>query len=287
MKRKKVNKLPNILNLRNKNKQVGKIEIRNQTEDSAELYFYGDIASESWQSEWYEDDKCPEDVRAFLDEVGEVKQLDIHINSGGGSVFGGIAIYNLLKAKNCHKDVWVDGIAASISSVIACAGDVIHMPKNSTFMIHKPLNSYFFISMNADDLRKDAETLDQCQKAITATYMTKVKDGVTEETITELINNETWLIGDEAEDYFDFEIVESNDAAACSSTYFDKYQHLPENLKPKEEKSKDVVSVDLDGLADKILEKLDAKAEAKAKAEKEQLEANKQNLLKDLDQFGR
>lgn len=280
-----------ILNLKNKNKQTSTIELKNQTEESAELYFFGDIASESWQSEWYEDDKCPEDVRAFLDEIGDVKQLDIHINSGGGSVFGGIAIYNLLKAKKCHKDVWVDGIAASIASVIACAGDVIHIPKNGTFMIHKPLNGYFFTNMNADDLRKDADTLDQCQKAITATYMTRAKEGVTEEQINQLINDETWMIGEEAEQYFDFDVIESNDAAACSSAYFDKYHNLPENLKPKDEKLNDEtiasVNIDAEDLAEKLLEKMEARAEAKANAEKEHLESQKHDLLKDLDQFGK
>ncbi len=267
------------LNLKNKNKQVGKIEITNHTEDSAEIYFFGDIASESWQSEFYEDDKCPEDVRAFLEEIGDVQKLNIHINSGGGSVFGGIAIYNLLSQKKCEKEVWIDGIAASIASVIACVGDVIHLPKNGTFMIHKPSNGYFLTSMNADDLRKDADTLDQCQKAIVATYMTKTKDGVTEEEITELINAETWLIGEEAENYFDFDVIESNKAVACTSTYFNKYKNTPENLKEKEPKDGE----DIDKIVSKVINSMEKKTAAEGK---QKIEDRKNEILKDLYRFG-
>ena len=123
--------MPKILQLKAKDKQgklrnTGCIEIKNQTETSAELYFYGDIIGSSMSEDYknyYPDDKCPKDITDFLDEIGDVDKLDIHINSGGGSVFGGIAIYNQLKGCKAHKTVYVDGIAASIASVIACVGD--------------------------------------------------------------------------------------------------------------------------------------------------------------------
>jgi ATP-dependent protease ClpP protease subunit len=255
------------------------MEIKNQTETSAELYLYGDIMgyalSEDYKS-YYPDDKCPKDIKDFLDEIGEVDHLDIHINSGGGSVFGGIAIYNLLKNYKASKTVYIDGIAASIASVIACVGDKIIFPKNATFMIHKPMNSYFFTMMNADELRKDADTLDNCQKAIMNTYMSKVKDGVTRETIEELVNAETWLIGEEAEQYFDFDIEENVEAAACTSDYFEKYEKVPEALKAKQSSLKATIHIDTDSLAEKVVAKL------KADAEKER-EAKKNQLLEDLD----
>lgn len=72
-----------------------------------------------------------------------MSSINIHINSGGGSVFGGIAIYNMLKRNSAQKTVYIDGIAASIASVIAMAGDRIIVPANATMMIHKPSNSYF------------------------------------------------------------------------------------------------------------------------------------------------
>ena len=118
--------------------------IKNQTDSSADLFFYGDIVSETWQSECYEEDMAPGDVKEFLDQLDGTENINIHINSGGGSVFGGIAIYNMLRHNNAHKTVYVDGLAASIASVIMMAGDEIVMPKNATVMIHKPSASYFF-----------------------------------------------------------------------------------------------------------------------------------------------
>ncbi len=265
-------------------KQVGKMEVANQTDTSADLFFYGDIASESWLSDGYEEDKCPKDVRDFLDEIGDVETLNIRINSGGGSVFGGIAIYNMLMQKNCRKEVWVDGIAASIASVIACAGDVIHLPVNATYMMHKPSNGYFFASMNADDLRKDADVLDNCQKAILATYMTRARAGVSEETIDRLINEETWLVGKEAEEYFDFDIVEESNATACRSGYFGKYRKTPAAFLPEEGRHED--PLDAARLADQIMERLDARDAEKERVRKEQLEARRQELIGDLDDFG-
>ncbi len=260
-------------------KDTGFMEIKNQTSTSAELYLYGDIMSYALSEDYkkyYPDDKCPKDVKDFLDEIGEVENLDIHINSGGGSVFGGIAIYNLLKSFKANKTVYIDGIAASIASVIAMVGDKIIFPKNATFMMHKPSNSYFWTMMNADDLRKDADILDNCQKAIVNTYMEKVKDGVTRETIESLVNDTTWLIGEEAEEYFDFDIQEGIEAAACTSEFFEIYDKTPDNLKKKNSSKVATISIDADQVAEKLY--------AKFKADKEQeQETRKNQLLEDLD----
>lgn len=210
-------------------KVCGSMTIKNQTDSSADLFFYGDIVSETWQSEWYEDDMAPGDVKKFLDQLDGTKNINIHINSGGGSVFGGIAIYNMLRRNNAHKTVYVDGLAASIASVIMMAGDEIVMPKNATVMIHKPSASYFFTTKNADDLRKDAESLDTCQEAIMQTYMTKAK--VDKEEIEQKVNDETWLTGEEAAELFDIKVEEANDAVACAgSSMFFCYKNVPTSL---------------------------------------------------------
>ena len=210
-------------------KVCGSMTIKNQTDSSADLFFYGDIVSETWQSEWYEDDMAPGDVKEFLDQLDGTENINIHINSGGGSVFGGIAIYNMLRRNNAHKTVYVDGLAASIASVIMMAGDEIVMPKNSTVMIHKPSASYFFTTKNADDLRKDAESLDTCQEAIMQTYMTKAK--VDKEEIEQKVNDETWLTGEEAAELFDIKVEEANDAVACAgSSMFFCYKNVPTSL---------------------------------------------------------
>lgn len=210
-------------------KVCGSMTIKNQTDSSADLFFYGDIVSETWQSEWYEDDMAPGDVKEFLDQLDGTENINIHINSGGGSVFGGIAIYNMLRRNNAHKTVYVDGLAASIASVIMMAGDEIVMPKNATVMIHKPSASYFFATKNADDLRKDAESLDTCQEAIMQTYMTKAK--VDKEEIEQKVNDETWLTGEEAAELFDIKVEEANDAVACAgSSMFFCYKNVPTSL---------------------------------------------------------
>ncbi len=210
-------------------KVCGSMTIKNQTDSSADLFFYGDIVSETWQSEWYEDDMAPGDVKKFLDQLDGTENINIHINSGGGSVSGGIAIYNMLRRNNAHKTVYVDGLAASIASVIMMAGDEIVMPKNATVMIHKPSASYFFTTKNADDLRKDAESLDTCQEAIMQTYMTKAK--VDKEEIEQKVNDETWLTGEEAAELFDIKVEEANDAVACAgSSMFFCYKNVPTSL---------------------------------------------------------
>ncbi len=262
----------------------GSVELTNQTDISADLFFYGDIVSESWQSEYYEDDMCPKDVEKLLEDIGDVETLNIYINSGGGSVFGGIGIYNILKRCKAEKVVHIDGIAASIASVIAMCGDRIIVPQNATFMIHKPSNGYFFTSKNADELRKDADTLDTCQKNILNTYMQKVKSGVEESTINEMINAETWLTGSEMEEYFNVEVEESNQAAAATSDYFEKYNHTPKSLvatSQKPSKKTENTAMDMDVLADKIANKIATKLENDTSDQKIINE-----LLSDLDSFG-
>lgn len=232
-------------------REVGSIEIRNQTEAAADLYFFGDINSESlgeWQK-YYPDDKAPKDVQDFLDQLDGISKINVHINSGGGSVFGGIAIYNILKRHNAEITVYVEGLAASIASVIAMAGDKIIIPANAQMMIHKPSSITWG---NADDMRKEADILDGCQKVILNTYMQHTKEGVTPEQINELINAETWKNGEEWQEFFDIEVSEKSDAAACASDYFDRYGNLPKKLKETPEPQ----AADIDSLADALAERL-------------------------------
>ena len=269
-----------VLLLKNQKKNVGKLEICNQTEISADLNIFGDIVSDGW-GKWSDDDTCPSDISDFLKNLEDIQEINLHINSGGGSVFAGITIYNMLKRNNARITTYIDGIAASIASVIACAGDRIVIPANGTFMIHKPTNGYFFTSMNADQLRKDADTLAICQKAILQTYMSKTKEGVTEEEINNLINEETWMVGSDTTDYFDFEVEDSVQAAACTSNYFDEYSKTPKALKQHEEPENK--TLDIDAIADAVMEKIKAKEDNQRNLEKEKIKAE---LLGDLDRYG-
>lgn len=274
-----------ILELQKKDKKgkcrtVGSIEIKNQTEAAADLYFFGDINSESlgeWQK-YYPDDKAPKDVQDFLDQLDGVSKINVHINSGGGSVFGGIAIYNILKRHNAEIVVYVEGLAASIASVIAMAGDKIIIPANAQMMIHKPSSVTWG---NADDMRKEADILDGCQKVILNTYMQHAKDGVTAEEINALIDAETWKNGEEWQEFFDIEVSEKSQAAACESEYFDKYNNLPDKLKGQPE----TPQIDIDDLAEKVAERLKNALSEPPKEPKAATETEKRiaELLEDLD----
>lgn len=272
-----------ILELQKKDKKgkcrtVGSIEIKNQTEAAADLYFFGDINSESlgeWQK-YYPDDKAPKDVQDFLDQLDGVSKINVHINSGGGSVFGGIAIYNILKRHNAEIVVYVEGLAASIASVIAMAGDKIIIPANAQMMIHKPSSITWG---NADDMRKEADILDGCQKVILNTYMQHAKDGVTAEEINALIDAETWKNGEEWQEFFDIEVSEKSQATACESEYFDKYNNLPDKLKGQPEPPQ----LNIDDLAEKVAGKIKNTLSEPPKVPQADTEKRIAELLEDLD----
>ena len=186
------------------------MSIKNATESSADLYFYGDIVGSEWEK-WENEDTCPADVINFLDQVKDVQQLNIYVNSGGGSVFAGLAIYNMLKRHKAHKTVYIDGLAASIASVIALAGDKIVIPSNAFMMIHKP---WSWTAGNATDLRKMADDLDRIEQGILNVYAENLRDSAHMDAIKEMVNAETWLVGADAAQYFNIELSEPTQAVA-------------------------------------------------------------------------
>ena len=155
----------------------------------AELVLYGEISD----STWYGDEITPKQFKADLDALGDVKRLDIYINSGGGDVFAGNAIYNMLKRHKAHKTVYVDGLAASIASVIAMAGDKIVMPENAMLMIH---NCWTICAGNKSDMRKIAGEMEKIDGMIAGTYAART--GHDEAEIQALMDAETWFTAKEA-----------------------------------------------------------------------------------------
>lgn len=208
------------------------LQIKNSTETSVDLYFYGDIVS-SWWGAWDDTDQYPEKVKDFLDEA-KGKELNIYVNSGGGSVFAGMAIYNMLKRHEGNKTVYVDGLAGSISSVIALAGDRIVIPSNAYMMIHKP---WSYSMGNANELREQADMLDKIEEGIINVYSENLKEGVDIEEIKEMVNNETWLTGEDASKYFNIELSTNIEAVACISDYYDNYGKVPKNIKNNSDKN--------------------------------------------------
>jgi ATP-dependent Clp protease protease subunit len=202
------------------------LQVKNITETSADLYIYGDIVS-SWWDSWESTDVYPDIIKNFLDSAKN-KALNIYINSGGGSVFAGMAIYNMLKRHNGLKTVYVDGLAASIASVIALAGDKLVIPSNAYFMIHKP---WSWTIGDANEIRRMADSLDVIEQGIIAVYADNLADGVDIETIKQMVQNETWLTGEQAAKYFNVEVTQAVQAVAYAGEI--AFAKLPETLKPK------------------------------------------------------
>ena len=128
-----------------------------------------------------------------LEKVGKVKRINVRINSPGGSVFDGFSIYNALARHPARIEVDIDGLAASIASVIAMAGDEIRMAENSLLMIHDP---WTVAEGDAAHMRKTADLLDKLQGQIQGTYSRRT--GLDKSIIADLMAQETWLEPEEA-----------------------------------------------------------------------------------------
>ena len=116
-------------------------------------------------------------AQSFINELQEIKdkEIHVHINSLGGSVFDGLAIYNALKNHAKKVTTKVEGVCASIASVIAMAGDKIEMAENSLLMIHNP---FAMSGGDANELRKTANILDKIRNEIAEIYASKSKHDV-------------------------------------------------------------------------------------------------------------
>lgn len=161
-------------------------------------------------------------------DLGNVSQIDLRINSPGGSVFDGNAIYNQLKQHPARVVVHVDGLAASMASVIAMAGDHIVMPENALMMIHNP----WTVSIgNAEDLRKDADLLDTIKTTLLKAYGRSM---MTDDEISEMMDAETWLTGADAVDMgFADELEEEVPMAACAKfEQLAQFSKTPESIIP-------------------------------------------------------
>ena len=227
--------------------------IKAAADKSAEVYIYGDIVSDKWS----DTDITAASFNESLKELGEVDTLNIYINSYGGSVFQGQAIYSILKRHSAHKNIYIDGIAASIASLIAMAGDTIYMPENAMMMVHRP---WGVVIGNAQDMRKEADALDRILSAMIPAYMAKVGQKTDEFTLLELVDAETWLTAEDAFKYgFADEITkEQAVAASASREIIDRYTNMPETAKAllkKEAKSKEPGPSQKEGLATEDLRK--------------------------------
>lgn len=169
--------------------------------DTLDMYVYGDVEGDYydwWNGREVESETSANHFREELGKYPDAKQINIYINSYGGSVFEGTAIYSQLKRHPAQKTVYVDGFACSVASVIAMAGDKIIMPKNTMMMIH---NAWNIAIGNATQLRKAAEDLDAIMEGNRQAYLQKAGDKLTEDKLVELLEAETWLTADMCFEY--------------------------------------------------------------------------------------
>jgi ATP-dependent Clp protease protease subunit len=166
-------------------------------------------------------------AKTFADEVqrlGKVDVINLHINSPGGSVFDGVAIYNTLKSHPARVLVSIDAVAASIASVIAMAGDEIEVAENAMMMIHDPTG---VAAGGADDMRKTADILDQVKNVIASTYIKRTKRN--EADILSMMAEETWMSAADAVDMgFADVIIADQRIAACGD--LSQFKRVPPQL---------------------------------------------------------
>ena len=165
-----------------------------------ELRIDGEIVDdeEAWLYEWFElPHTSPNMLRNELN-ARKGRAINVWINSYGGSVFEGTAIYTQLRRHPAHKTVYVDGFACSIASVIAMAGDEVVMPRNALMMVH---NMWMCVQGNAAELRKAADDLDKINEAGREAYLQKAGDKLTPEMIAQMEDDETWLTAEECIQY--------------------------------------------------------------------------------------
>lgn len=174
--------------------------VRSEKDGAADLYIYGDIyeGAHVWNALTGVD--CGTDSLELVDALNqlpaEVGEVNVHINSYGGDVSEGVAIYTALR--NCGRTVntYVDGFACSIASVVLMAGERRVMGPASLVMVHDP---WMKATGNAEELRKAAEDLDVIGQASRAAYMGRV--AISAEELDRLMREETWLGAEQAVEY--------------------------------------------------------------------------------------
>lgn len=189
--------------------------IKAKANKEAEIWLYEEIGG--WVGITAK--KFAEDLKA----LGDLTKITLRINSPGGDVFDGNAIYNILKQHKARVEVFVDGLAASIASIVAMAGDEITIAENAMMMVHAP---WTFAMGNADDLRKTIDMLDKVAETIVVTYSRRTKKD--EKEIKDLMAAETWMTADEAiANGFADKTAEANQIAAHFDLSKFKYRNSP------------------------------------------------------------
>jgi ATP-dependent protease ClpP protease subunit len=190
---------------------------------SAEIYLYGVVGGD-----WYGGGVTAKQFADDLKALGSVKNIDLRINSDGGDVFEGKTIYSRLVDHPAKVTARIDGLAASIASLIAMAGDEIIISEGGFVMIH---NAWTFAMGNADDLRRTADLLDTVSGTILDTYVARTKGQ--RAGIKKMMDAETWMTADEAVKNGFADKVTENLKVAASVKRPEIYKNMPAALDPR------------------------------------------------------
>lgn len=185
-----------------------------------ELMIYDDIGAWGMSAQQF-----AKDLSAVAKDATLIK---LYLHSLGGDVLDGLAIYNMLKNHPAKVHVFIGGIAASMGSVIAMAGDVIYIPSNAWIMIHKP---WGIQGGNADDMRNYADMLDNFEASLMLAYTSKT--GLSSEEVGALLTAETWLMGaDAVAKGFADELLDAVEmSASLNSNRFEDFEKMPDAVK--------------------------------------------------------
>ena len=181
---------------------------------TATINIYGDICSWAWEELG---ETSAVTLSKQLEAIGDVDQIDVYINSYGGEVAEGLAIYNALKRHKAKVTTYCDGFACSIASVVFMAGDERVMNDASLLMIH---NAWTYAAGNAEELRKQADDLDTITQASVNAY--KAVSTLSEEEIKKLMDAETWILPEEAVQYGFATSIESHGSEKANQNAFMK-----------------------------------------------------------------
>lgn len=196
-------------------------EIRSKAGGVAEIYIYDVIGDWGITAQQFVND-CKEGG------IFEASAIDLHIHSPGGDVMHGFAIFNTLSRLKAKINIWVDGIAASMASMIVCLPNAtVHMPENSWIMIHKPWGG---MAGDSDEMREYAEWLDRNESLMLNAYVNKT--GLPREELEAMLKAETWLNGSEAvaKGFADLLEPELQAAACVNANKLKDYHKMPEAI---------------------------------------------------------
>ncbi len=194
----------------------------------AEIYLYDEIGFWGVSATQFAKD---------LKALGAVETIHLHISSDGGEVFDGRAIYNQLASHKARVIVYVDGIAASIASLIAMAGNEIRMGDGSFMMIH---NAWTIAVGNASEMRRKADTLDLIDGSIRKTYASRTKQPV--DKIKTWMDDETWMDAETAVERGFADVVAAPLQVAARLRNATRYSNIPAALKPSRVSAADAVA---------------------------------------------